>query len=57
LFNKRTEQFAKGLDLVPANSPAAKLKGVTPLESVLVKRETVDLLNDMKARSVKRFGR
>jgi hypothetical protein len=53
----RTAQFAVGLKLNPVRSPESQARGVVPLETVLAKRDRAEILRDMKARSIKTFGR
>jgi hypothetical protein len=53
----RTAQFAAGLKLNHVRSPESQAKGVISLETVLPKRDRAEILRDMKARSIKTFGR
>jgi hypothetical protein len=53
----RPAQFAVGTKANPVRSPESQAKGSVALETVLAKRDRAEILRDMKARSIKTFGR
>ncbi len=56
-MRKETVQFTVGSRLSSGRPSDAKERGAVPLEHVLAKRAPSEIQRDLKARSLKTFGR